>query len=177
MKEEKPNNKLEWWEWLLLSVSTLSLIVMLSSCKTIEYVPVEKEIVKTITITERDTLIKVEEDQASLQALLSCDSLNQVLIEQINTKNSYRTSIDISVNENNGKTQLIVDCKSDSLELEIKLRDKLIEDIQNSNEVVVIPASLNSYQKTMIRLAWSFIGIILVYVLYKLVRWYLKING
>lgn len=175
--KEKPNNKLEWWEWLLLAVSTLSLIVMLSSCKTIEYVPVEKEIVKTITITERDTLIKVEEDQASLQALLSCDSLNQVLIEQINTKNSYRTSIDISVNENNGKTQLIVDCKSDSLEFEIKLRDKLIEDIQNSKEVVVIPASLNSYQKTMIMLGWSFIGIILVYVLYKLVRWYLKIKG
>ena len=175
--EVDPNKKLEWWEWLMLAVSTLSLIVMLSACTTIKYVPVEKEIVKTITITERDTLIKVEEDQASLQALLSCDSLNQVLIEQINTKNSYRTSIDISVNENNGKTQLLVDCKSDSLELEIKLRDKLIEDIQNSKEVVVIPASLNSYQKTMICIGWSFIAVVIGYILYKIIRWYIKIKG
>lgn len=141
-------NQLNWLKILV------SILLLLTGCKTIEYAPIEKEIAKTITITERDTLIKVEEDQASLQALLSCDSLNQVLIEQINTKNSHRTSIDISVNENNGKTQLLVDCKSDSLELEIKLRDKLIEDIQNSKEVVVMPASLNSYQKTMIALGW-----------------------
>lgn len=165
------------WSKLLLVILGVAMLILCSlclvSCKTIKYVPVEKEIVKTITITERDTLIKVEEDQASLQALLSCDSLNQVLIEQINTKNSHRTSIDISVDENNGKTQLFVDCKSDSLELEIKLRDKLIENIQNSKEVVVIPASLNSYQKTMIALGWLavlIVGLRLFWKVYKKIK-------
>ena len=165
------------WSKLLLVILGVAMLILCSlclvSCKTIKYVPVEKEIVKTITITERDTLIKVEEDQASLQALLSCDSLNQVLIEQINTKNSHRTSVDISVNENNGKAQLLVDCKSDSLELEIKLRDKLIENIQNSKEVVVIPASLNSYQKTMIALGWLaivIVGLRLFWKVYKKIK-------
>ena len=165
------------WSKLLLVILGVAMLILCSlclvSCKTIECVPIEKKIVKTITITERDTLIKVEEDQASLQALLSCDSLNQVLIEQINTKNSYRTNVDISVNENNGKTQLLVDCKSDSLELEIKLRDKLIENIQNSKEVVVIPASLNSYQKTMIALGWLavlIVGLRLFWKVYKKIK-------
>ena len=165
-------NQLNWLKIFIAIIWAfiVSILLLLTGCKPIEYIPIEKEIVKTITITERDTLIKVEEDQASLQALFFCDSLNQILIEQINIKNSYRTSVDISVNENNGKTQLLVDCKSDSLELEIKLRDKLIEDIQNSKEVVVIPASLNSYQKTMIALGWLavvIVGLRLFWKVYK----------
>ena len=165
-------NQLNWLKILIAIVWAfiVSILLLLTGCKTIECVPIEKEIVKTITITERDTLIKVEEDQASLQALLSCDSLNQVLIEQINTKNSHRTSVDISVNENNGKAQFLVDCKSDSLELEIKLRDKLIEDIQNSKEVVVIPASLNSYQKTMIALGWLAVLIVALRLFWKVYK-------
>ena len=168
------NDKREWCEYIVLFFACLMVAFMLTCCTTIEYVPVEKEVIKSITITERDTLIKVKKDQATLQALLSCDSLNNVLVEQIKSTAGNRTNIDMSVNADSGGTQLFIDCNTDSLELEIILRDKLIEELQNNKEVIVAPAELSYYQQTMMRLGWCFVIICIGYILWKFIKWYIK---
>ena len=142
--KDKPNNKLEWWEWLLLAVSTLALIVMLSSCTTVKYVPVEK------VVTKDSVIIKTEyvDRETKVKEYVGGDTV-------------YRDSIVVCT---------ILRCDT--------IYSHSVDSIPYPVEVVKeIERNLNWYEKTMIRIAWSFIGIILVYVLYKLVRWYIKIKG
>lgn len=39
-----------------------------------------------------------------------------------------------------------------------------------------VERSLNWYEKTMIRLGWSFIALVIGYVLYRFLKWYLKLK-
>jgi hypothetical protein len=65
---------------ILLSV----LALMLASCRSVQPVQVERE-TTTITITEtiRDSIVYTRPDSASIRALLACDSLGNVYMQQI----------------------------------------------------------------------------------------------
>ncbi len=60
----KKQNRLEWWECVLLLVATISLIIMLSACTTIKYVPVEKVVTKDSLVVKKEidsVYVKVKE--------------------------------------------------------------------------------------------------------------------
>lgn len=159
------NNKRQWWKWII-SIVAMLILIFASSCKTTEYVPIEKETERIITITERDTTIIVEQDKATLLALLTCDSMNNVLLSKINQKQGNRTYIDYSIIQDDKQALLHVDCKTDSLELEIEIRDCLIQELIREKEVILKPPEPTRYQKTMIAFGWIFI----CYIVVKLIR-------
>ena len=159
-------NKRKWWKHVVLVVALALIVIGLSSCKQIQYVPVEKETERIVTITERDTTIIVEQDKATLLALLICDSMNNVLLSKINQKQGNRTYIDYSIIQDDKQALLHVDCKTDSLELEIEIRDCLIQELKREKEVILKPPEPTRYQKTMIAFGWIFI----CYIVVKLIR-------
>ena len=167
------NNKRQWWKWII-SIVAMLMLIFASSCKTTEYVPIEKETERIITITERDTTIIVEQDKASLLALLTCDSMNNVLLSKIHHKQGNRTYIDYSITQDDKQALLNIDCKTDSLELEIELRNYLIQELIKEKEVILKPPEPNKYQKTMISLGWIFICYIIIKLI-TLFKHYLKI--
>lgn len=165
----------EWWEWIVLAVAIILLVISLSSCKTIKYVPIEKEIERIVTVTERDTNIIVEHDEATLTALLLCDSTNKVLLNELHTKQGDRTNIDYNLSYNdNQEAVLNVDCNTDSLELEISIRDSLIQELTTLVKVVEVERSLNKYEETMIRLGWCLIAFVFSAIVWIVVKWYYK---
>lgn len=159
-------NKRKWWKHVVLVVALALIVIGLSSCKQIQYVPVEKETERIVTITERDTTIIVEQDKATLLALLTCDSMNNVLLSKINQKQGNRTYIDYFIIQDDKQALLHVDCKTDSLELEIEIRDCLIQELIREKEVILKPPEPTRYQKTMIAFGWIFI----CYIVVKLIR-------
>lgn len=59
-------------------------VLLLTSCKVVEYVPIESK----VEIKERIVKVDVPADSSSIIALLECDSLNQVILKQLNEKNT-----------------------------------------------------------------------------------------
>ena len=142
--EVNPNKKLEWWEWLLLSVSIISLIIMLSACTTIKYVPVEKVVTKDSLIIKKEYV----NNEVKVKEYVAGDTV-------------YRDSIVIRVVYH-----------SDTIYQSV--RDSVPYPVPVVQEV---ERSLNWYEKTMIRIGWSFIVVVIGYILYKLIKWYIKMKG
>lgn len=99
---------------------------------TIETVRTEKEIM-------RDTVISTNPDSATVKALLECDSTNKVILRRIEILQGERIKPSVDIRQNtDGSTNLIVECKEDSLRHEIQIRDKIIEELKNSREQVPV---------------------------------------
>lgn len=105
------------------------------SCKSqtvvqsVEKVRVEKEII-------RDTTIVTRADSASLHALFECDSTNQVVLRELETLQGSRIKVQPVVQTTGKALDLTVDCKEDSLQNVIHLKDRIIEDLSNRTETV-----------------------------------------
>ena len=143
MKKEDKYQQ-DWWEYIIFAIACLMIAFGLSSCKQIQYVPVEKVITKDNLVIQKDY-----------------DSIYIKVKEVVAGDTIYRDSI---VFRYILRTDTIHQVDRDSIPYPVEV-------------VKEVERKLNWYEKTMIRIAWSFIGIILVYVLYKLVRWYIKIKG
>lgn len=142
--EVDPNKKLEWWEWLLLAVSTLSLIVILSACTTIKYVPVEKVVTKDSLVIQKEY-----------------DSVYIKVKEYVGGDTIYRDSIVFRYVYHN---DTIYQNYRDSIPYPVEV-------------VKEVERQLNTYEKTMMRIGWSFIVVVIGYILYKLIKWYIKMKG
>ena len=167
----------------VVSLTIAALLVafaLLVSCKTQQAPPVLNNS-QTTTHTEivhiRDTIIKTEPDSASINALLECDSLNNVLIRQLDVQagEHIKPSINITPKED-GTVGIEFDCKHDSLEHEIAVRDKIIETLRNSQ--TEIPVYIEKEQSQFLRNSgialWVLIGIFLVAVIIGIVLKFAK---
>ena len=136
-------DKREWWEWVVLAVAIILLVVVLSSCTTIKYVPIEKVVTKdSIRIkteyVDRETKVK----------------------EYVGGDTVYRDSIVVCT---------ILRCDT--------IYSHSVDSIPYPVEVVKeVERSLNSYEKTMIRLGWCLIALLVGVVGWKVFKWYKKIR-
>jgi len=113
------------------------LLVCFSSCQTIRYIPVEKTTETKTEIVEvvRDTIIYVPSDQATVKALLECDSTGQILIKQIQTlQGKLNAKANIRIVENT----IIADCFCDSLSIYLQLKDRYQTTTTNTTETKVM---------------------------------------
>lgn len=119
-----------------------------------------------------------------LIALMSCSRVQYVpmieyKIDSVYVEKIKYDSIEIKVKEY-GRQDTIF---RDSIVVRYKYRVDTIhthsrDSIPYPVEVVKeVERSLNWYERTMIRIGWGCIGMIVAYVLYRLVRWYIKIKG
>lgn len=117
---------------------------LLVACRTPQ--TMQTDTVREVRIVERDTLITIAPDSATVRALLDCDSTNQVILRQLSTRNGTRITATAKTTESAGAMLLSVDCREDSLSREICLRDSVITTLRTEQRTIETPAPLNRWQ-------------------------------
>ena len=168
------NSRSVWRGWKeLFGVFIVALIVIIAlfmtSCKAKKEVSntqiVQKEIIREI---ERDTVVKVEADSASIKALLECDSVGNVLLKQIAEyeagKHVNPPKLDI---QDNVLTAMV---KVDSFGIFMTFRERYVErtDFMESQEREIVYVNrLTGWQKFRVRLGDFVLIGIPIYVVFK----------
>lgn len=135
------DDKREWWEWLVIAIACLMIVVGLSSCKQIQYVPVEKVITKDSLVIQKDY-----------------DSIYIKVKEVVAGDTIFRDSIVVRYVYHSDTIREII-------------RDSVPYPVPVVKEV---ERSLNSYEKTMIRLGWCLIALFVAICGWKVLKWYFK---
>lgn len=110
-------------------------MLALSSCKTCQCVPERVEVEKEVVVTKHDSIIVTDADSASALALMHCDSLNQVVMDELLIADGDRLSLRAKIRQlTNGVAAMDIQCHEDSLQhriewLEKELREKHSETI------------------------------------------------
>lgn len=122
-----------------LLVLMLLSVLCLASCKPTQTIlPTTLETSTTTRL--RDTVITIAPDSATVRALLDCDSTNQVILRQLETRNGTRiaaTGTLLSPSFEGGVMGglLSIVCHEDSLSRELQLRDSIITTLQTQTLV------------------------------------------
>ena len=138
---KKQEKKHKIFAYIIISLICCMILLAFIGCKT-QQTPV----VTNTDITERteqdvlrDTIIKEKPDSATITALFKCDSLNNVLLDEINTIQGDRIKPSINITHNDdGSINVDFNCKEDSLEHEIQIRDKIIKELRSKKEQVPV---------------------------------------
>ena len=126
---------------IVAAICVACLVWMPQSCRTPQ--PIVQTEVKEVLVerTITDTIVTIAPDSASIKALLECDSAGNVLIKELQEIQGKNVSLALALkNSQKGKPigTLSVDCKQDSLEKVIALKDETIKELSNNKQVETI---------------------------------------
>ena len=126
---------------IVAAVCVAMLVWMLQACRTPQ--PIVQTEVKEVLVerTITDTIVTIAPDSASIRALLECDSAGNVLIKELEEVQGKNVSLALALkNSSKGKPigTLSVDCKQDSLEEVIALKDETIKELSNNKQVETV---------------------------------------
>ena len=125
---------------IIVAAICVALFLAMVSCKTPQ--PIVQTEVKEVLIERevRDTIVTIAPDSASIKALLECDSAGNVLIRELEEVQGKNVSLALQLkNLKKGKpATLSVDCKQDSLEKVIALKDETIKELSNNKQTETI---------------------------------------
>lgn len=148
-------------------------VLMIQSCKSPQ--PIVQTEVKEVLVerTITDTIVTIAPDSASIKALLECDSAGNVLIKELESVHGKNVSLALALKNLKGKTAtLAVDCKQDSLEKVIGLKDETIKELSNNKQVETIEVK---YIPAFVRVfAWIGGGAILLLLIWIVLKVYKK---
>lgn len=144
------------------------------SCKCPEYVTTT-ETEKVIEVRTHDTTIVTAADSASVRALLRCDSAYNVILDELVTMQGDRIETELQMEKTQGGGVVLkMDCKEDSLQTEIQLRDSVITNMEKQTVVVREKYVPDYYKNTSIGF-WVLFALIVIYIVIRiLIRIYLK---
>ena len=120
------------------------ILLFLAACRTPQ--TIQTDTVREVRIVERDTLITIAPDSATVRALLDCDSTNQVILRRLETRNGTRIAATAKTTESTGFLLLSVDCHEDSLTRGLRLRDSIITTLRTEQRTIEVPAPLTRWQ-------------------------------
>ena len=158
---------------IVAAICVAMLVWMLQSCKTPQ--PIVQTEVKEVVVERevRDTIVTILPDSASIKALLECDSAGNVLIKELQEVQGKNVSLALALkNSQKGKpATLAIDCKQDSLEKVIALKDETIKELTNNKQVETIEVK---YIPDFVKwLAWIG-GAAILYVVLRIALWVYK---
>lgn len=136
-------NKREWWEWIVIVVAIALMIIGLSSCKQIQYIP---------QVEYKTDSVYVEK--------IKYDSIEIKVKEYGRQDTIFRDSIVV-------RYKYCVDT------IHTYSRDSIPYPVEVVKEV---ERKRNWYEKTMIRLGWCLIALVVAIVGWKVFKWYRKIR-
>ena len=148
--------------------------LLLISCKPCQLIveTVEKE--KIVEVHTRDTAIITAADSAGVRALLRCDSAYNVILDELVTMQGDRIEAEVHMSNLPGGLLLTMDCKEDSLENVIQLRDSIIREMEKNTKVVMV-RERNGYDKFTSAGFWVLLVLCIGAIIARiLVRVYLK---
>ena len=110
----------------------------------------------------RDTTIYEEPDIAWLKGWLECDSVGQVLLRELEIERGRNITPHIKIINDT----IYVECKTDSLEMLLRLRDMEIERLKHEQKEVIVEVEreLTWWQTTQMKLGRVFLVAIAVFV-------------
>ena len=159
---------------LRVIVAAICVAIMLAmfGCKTPQ--PIVQTEVKEVLIERviNDTIVTIAPDSASIKALLECDSAGNVLIKELAEVQGKNVSLALALKNAKGKpATLAIDCKQDSLEKVIALKDETIKELSSNKqtktvEVKYIPAFVQVF-------AWiggAAVLLLLIWIVLKVLR-------
>lgn len=124
----------------------------------------------------RDSVVKLPPDSAWLRAWLECDSTGNVLLRELQTSNGRSTSTGATIIKTDTVTLFEVNCNTDSLELQLKIRDLKIKEMERSLETKVIEVErrLTGWQTIQIHLGRLFMTLTAALAVLIGIKLYLK---
>ena len=147
------------------------LVTILPSCKTPQPI-VQTEFKEVVVEREvRDTIVTIAPDSASIKALLECDSAGNVLIRELTEAQGKNVKLQLSLEQASGNGVVTIDCKQDSLEKVIALKDETIKELSNNKQVETIEVK---YIPEVVKwFAWIGAAFLVIYLV-KIALWVYK---
>ena len=125
------------------------ILLLLAACRTTQ--TLQTDTTREVRIVERDTLITIAPDSATVRALLDCDSTNQVILRRLETRNGTRITASATLlspsfdgGVRGGLFSII--CHEDSLTRELRLRDSIITTLRTEQRTIEVSAPLTRWQ-------------------------------
>lgn len=120
----------------------------------------------------RDTTIYEQPDKAWLKGWLECDSAGQVLLRELEIERGRNITPHIKIVNDT----IYVECKTDSLELLLKLKDQMIMELQQSKtiETVEVEKELSWCETTQMKMGQLFMIAIAVLIIITVIKQRLK---
>ena len=124
----------------------------------------------------RDSIVKLPADSAWLRAWLECDSIGNVLLIELQASNGKNTTTDATIIRKDTVTLFEVNCNTDSLELQLKIRDLKIKELEYSLETQVkeVERQLTGWQIIQLYLGRLFLMLIAALAVLIGIKLYLK---
>ncbi len=124
----------------------------------------------------RDSIVKLPADSAWLRAWLECDSTGNVLLKELQAVNGRNTNAGASIIRIDTVTLFEVNCNTDSLELQLKIRDLKIKEMERSRttQFVEVERQLTGWQIIQIYLGRLFLMLIAALAVLIGIKHYLK---
>lgn len=121
----------------------------------------------------RDTTIYEQPDKAWLKGWLECDSVGQVLLRELEIERGRNITPHIKIVNDT----IYVECKTDSLELLLKLKDQMIMELQQSKtiETVEVEKELSWWETTQMKMGQLFMIAIAVLIIITVIKQRLKL--
>lgn len=120
----------------------------------------------------RDTTIYEQPDKAWLKGWLECDSAGQVLLRELEIERGKNITPNIKIVNDT----IYMECKTDSLELLLKLKDRMITELQQSKtiETVEVEKELSWWETTQMKMGQLFMIAIAVLIIITVIKQRLK---
>lgn len=163
--------KVNWQYYLALAAvaGLLAMAAMMQSCRSVQPCVVGTNTHDSVYVyvENTDTMVVVEQDSASMMALLECDSMGNVLLRELEQEQGRNIALSSRLKGN----VLTVDCKQDSLQQLVNRMREVVRayEANDTKEVVTVEVVPKYYRFT----SWAF-WIVVAVMLIRLAWWIAK---
>lgn len=147
-------------------------VLFMPSCRSSRLTTIQTSDSVRIIERWRDTTIYEQPDKAWLKGWLECDSAGQVLLRELEIERGRNITPHIKIVNDT----IYVECKTDSLELLLKLKDQMIMELQQSKtiETIEVEKELSWWETTQMKMGQLFMIAIAVLIIITVIKQRLK---
>lgn len=148
-------------------------VLFMPSCRSSRLTTIQTSDSVKIIERWRDTTIYEQPDKAWLKGWLECDSVGQVLLRELEIERGRNITPHIKIVNDT----IYVECKTDSLERLLKIRDleiKMLKEMQ-TEVVVEVEKELSWWETTQMKMGQLFMIAIAVLIIITVIKQRLKL--
>lgn len=148
-------------------------VLFMPSCRSSRLTTIQTSDSVRIIERWRDTTIYEQPDKAWLKGWLECDSVGQVLLRELEIERGRNITPHIKILNDT----IYVECKTDSLERLLKIRDleiKMLKEMQ-TEVVVEVEKELSWWETTQMKMGQLFMIAIAVLIIITVIKQRLKL--
>ena len=164
---------------IVVAAICVAMLVWMVSCRTPQ--PIVQTEVKEVVVERevRDTIVTIQPDSASIKALLECDSAGNVLIRELEETQGKNIALELLLRGYKNKpnehskpiTELLIDCKQDSLEKVVELQNEKIKELSSSKQIETVEVKyIPTFVKVMAWVGGGLSLLLLIWVVLKVYR-------